>query len=377
MGTPRPPAFRRRLAIAVPLALVGMLVLTSAASAGLLAPEAGGSKNADAIRTLYWLVFGLGVIIFVGVEGVLIYSLFKFRARKGAVAAQIHGNTRLEIGWTVGAAVILVVLAIFTFATLPDDPQPAELRRRRPPDRRHHERRRRRRPRAAPAERQVADDLRQRPAVHLALHVRATATTTPLNNVFSYEEMVVPADTTVTLDIQRPGRRALLVDPAARRQVRRRSRLHELHVVQDPGRQGGQHVPRAVRRAVRAQPREHDRARRGRHARRSSTSWLQRQEGPDQGRPTPPPRSSASRLDAGAEPVEASPLRRPWQQLTPTTVPSRALRPAPQITAHERRAASATRLDLAGSRRPITRRSGSCTWSRPSSSSCWAGSRRC
>ena len=60
------------------------------------------------------------MIIFVGVEGALIYSLFKFRARKGAVAAQIHGNTRLEIGWTVGAAVILVVLAIFTFATLAD-----------------------------------------------------------------------------------------------------------------------------------------------------------------------------------------------------------------------------------------------------------------
>ena len=119
MGTPRPHAFRRRLAIAVPLALVGMLIVSSAAHAGLLAPEAGGSKNADAIRTLYWLVFGLGVIIFIGVEGVLIYSLFKYRARKGAVAAQIHGNTQLEIGWTVGAAVILVFIAIFTFATLP------------------------------------------------------------------------------------------------------------------------------------------------------------------------------------------------------------------------------------------------------------------
>ena len=46
--------------------------------------------------------------MFVGVEGALIYSLFKFQRRKGRVAAQIHGNTRLEIGWTVGAAVILV-----------------------------------------------------------------------------------------------------------------------------------------------------------------------------------------------------------------------------------------------------------------------------
>jgi cytochrome c oxidase subunit 2 len=35
------------------------------------------------------------------------------------VAAQIHGNTRLEIGWTVGAFVILVFITIFTFITLP------------------------------------------------------------------------------------------------------------------------------------------------------------------------------------------------------------------------------------------------------------------
>jgi cytochrome c oxidase subunit 2 len=35
------------------------------------------------------------------------------------VAAQIHGNTRLEIGWTVAAALILVVLTVVTFIKLP------------------------------------------------------------------------------------------------------------------------------------------------------------------------------------------------------------------------------------------------------------------
>ena len=39
-------------------------------------------------------------MIFVGVEGTLLYALVRFRKRKGRVAAQIHGNTRLEIGWT-------------------------------------------------------------------------------------------------------------------------------------------------------------------------------------------------------------------------------------------------------------------------------------
>ena len=43
------------------------------------------------------------------------------------MAAQIRGNTRLEVGWTVGAAVILVALAVITFAKLVLDPEPAEL----------------------------------------------------------------------------------------------------------------------------------------------------------------------------------------------------------------------------------------------------------
>ena len=53
------------------------------------------------------MVFVLALFIFAGVEGTLLYSLWKYRARKGRQAAQIHGNTKLEVGWTVGAAVIL------------------------------------------------------------------------------------------------------------------------------------------------------------------------------------------------------------------------------------------------------------------------------
>jgi len=34
------------------------------------------------------------------------------------VAAQIHGNTRLQLAWTVGAALILVVLTVVTFIKL-------------------------------------------------------------------------------------------------------------------------------------------------------------------------------------------------------------------------------------------------------------------
>ncbi len=81
-------------------------------------PESGGSPNADNIDSLYKIILVIALVIFFAVIGGLAYALIKFRARKGATAAQIHGNTRLEVGWTVAAAVILVGLAILTFARL-------------------------------------------------------------------------------------------------------------------------------------------------------------------------------------------------------------------------------------------------------------------
>ena len=61
----------------------------------------------------------VAAIVAVLVEGALVYSVWRFRAKKSPVAAQIHGNTRLEIGWTVAAALILVVLTVVTFIKLP------------------------------------------------------------------------------------------------------------------------------------------------------------------------------------------------------------------------------------------------------------------
>ena len=122
MDRPRLSSVLRR---AVVPALLALLAVAATASAGFIAPEAGGSPNADRTRTLYWLIFALGVVVFVGVEGVLIWCIVKFRAKKGRVAAQIHGNTRLEIGWTVGAACLLIFLTVATFVMLPSIKNPA------------------------------------------------------------------------------------------------------------------------------------------------------------------------------------------------------------------------------------------------------------
>jgi cytochrome c oxidase subunit 2 len=124
MARPRPLTVLRR---ALAPALLALLVVAGTAAAGPILPESGGgSQPAEDIRTLYAIVLAIAIVVFLGVEGVLFYCLFKYRAKRGRVAAQIHGNTRLEIGWTVGAAVILVFLTVATFVMLPGIKNPAE-----------------------------------------------------------------------------------------------------------------------------------------------------------------------------------------------------------------------------------------------------------
>jgi cytochrome c oxidase subunit 2 len=110
---------RRRLSLILALALAGLLLLAPAALANFITPKSGGSPNANEIDSLYKIILYIAIVVFAIVEGTLLYSLIKFRAKRGAVAAQIHGNTRLEIGWTVAAALILVILAVVTFVKLP------------------------------------------------------------------------------------------------------------------------------------------------------------------------------------------------------------------------------------------------------------------
>ncbi len=101
------------------IAVSGALLLPSAAFANFFTPKSGGSPNANEIDSLYKIILYLAAVVFVLVETALVYSVFRFRARRTTVAAQIHGNTRLEIGWTVAAALILVVITVVTFVKLP------------------------------------------------------------------------------------------------------------------------------------------------------------------------------------------------------------------------------------------------------------------
>jgi cytochrome c oxidase subunit 2 len=117
LPTSRSSRFQRLAVFATVLG--GSLLFSSPALANCCQVKAGASPNANAIHTLYNIVFVLAVLVFLAVDGVLVYSVWKFRAKKNPVALQTHGNTKLELGLTASAAGILVVLAIATFVKLP------------------------------------------------------------------------------------------------------------------------------------------------------------------------------------------------------------------------------------------------------------------
>jgi cytochrome c oxidase subunit II len=72
-------------------------------------------------RRIYELlvpIFWVALAVFVVVEGLLIYSVVRFRQRPGSsIPTQIHGNTTIEIAWTIAPALILLVIAVLTFRT--------------------------------------------------------------------------------------------------------------------------------------------------------------------------------------------------------------------------------------------------------------------
>ena len=176
-------------------ALVGALSAAPIASAGIFSPQAE-SPNAEDVKFLYDMILVIAAIVFVVVEGLLFWALWKFRAKRGAVAAQIHGNTRLEIGWTVGAALILVVITIVTFVKMPSiiNPAPSDIDMNGNP--------------VASTVQVASTDQPDPPADSATLNIKVDGQQYVWRyqypgpkDVFAYEEMVVPVGMTVTLDI--------------------------------------------------------------------------------------------------------------------------------------------------------------------------------
>ena len=72
------------------------------------------------IGFLFEILIWFGSIVFVVVEAILVYTLIRFRRRGGTTRQpeHVHGNTTLEITWTIVPALILVFIAIPTVRTI-------------------------------------------------------------------------------------------------------------------------------------------------------------------------------------------------------------------------------------------------------------------
>ncbi|MEO6068858.1 MAG: cytochrome c oxidase subunit II [Gemmatimonadales bacterium] len=114
----------RRPTRLVRVALPVLLLLAFAACTGdsatypqsTLIPKGDFAEMVDQLfmTTVWW-----ALAVFILVEGVLVFAIWKFRGRpEDAEPAQIHGNTTLEIVWTIIPAAILAFIAVPTVRTI-------------------------------------------------------------------------------------------------------------------------------------------------------------------------------------------------------------------------------------------------------------------
>jgi cytochrome c oxidase subunit II len=80
------------------------------------------SDIAQRLQDLFANIFWWAVAVFVIVEGALLLTVLKFRTRRGQGGAHspkhVHGNTLVELAWTLAPAVVLVIIAIPTISTI-------------------------------------------------------------------------------------------------------------------------------------------------------------------------------------------------------------------------------------------------------------------
>jgi cytochrome c oxidase subunit 2 len=74
-----------------------------------------GSLNATDINGLFGIVLLLAILVFFLVEGLLVFAIIRYRRRSNdEMPEQVHGNNRMELGWTLGSAALVLVLFFFT-----------------------------------------------------------------------------------------------------------------------------------------------------------------------------------------------------------------------------------------------------------------------
>jgi cytochrome c oxidase subunit 2 len=96
------------------------LVVLALVASGCLLPPQPVTEAGEDVFNLYLLVLALAGIVFVGVEGFILYAIFRYRRQPGdeVLPEQLHGNNTVEVIWTAIPTVIVFILFVFSIITL-------------------------------------------------------------------------------------------------------------------------------------------------------------------------------------------------------------------------------------------------------------------
>jgi cytochrome c oxidase subunit II len=121
---------RKLSRVALVVAILGLAVIipTAAAKDSWFFPDAKSEIQRD-WQALFTQVFWAALLVFVLVEGLLLYALLRFRRRKNGPqeGPHIHGNTKMEIAWTIAPTLVmawLLVVSLQQLDRIDNGPQP-------------------------------------------------------------------------------------------------------------------------------------------------------------------------------------------------------------------------------------------------------------
>ncbi|MFZ0408623.1 MAG: cytochrome c oxidase subunit II [Cyanobium sp.] len=109
--------------MAIPSALLTLLLGMGLVLTGLWVGQnvqllpLDASSNAPVYDSLFQVLFSIGTILFLGIVGLVIFSLVRFRRRPGDLAdgVAIEGNLPLEIVWTAIPAIVVLFVGIYSY----------------------------------------------------------------------------------------------------------------------------------------------------------------------------------------------------------------------------------------------------------------------
>ncbi len=110
--------FTRSLRPIVPFVVLAFaLSLAGCASTqSILEPATSSARE---VTNLFYFIFYVALAIFVLVEGLLVYFVIRYQRRaNSALPEQVHGNTPLELAWTLAPAIVLAVVFVLTVRTM-------------------------------------------------------------------------------------------------------------------------------------------------------------------------------------------------------------------------------------------------------------------